>query len=531
MVASNQNPWHRRHDDPSRPKIPRPPIRFYPNTRPDLIDIVTLALQNYDAASQAPLPEIRGNGSHWALSDAAICQGFFVETQNPEINPPNFSPPRLNWWLGNVIPSCLTPQAMSWLQTLATSAGGFDPDSVPNDVLFQLAHVEAGMRIYELYSGLDIDERAPLALQTMGAAGGQTIVGAFSTGTHGGDVLFPPLADCVAAIHMITPAFGEPLITDTPLSERIPYAAEFWIERGDSDVPPLVDEGLLQAIYPKLPEQDGPITVLRDNDLFDAVLVSAGRMGLIYSVVLRVGWQYSLEQVTTKDTWSNVKGWINNPASHNFPQRGTSANPFPADQRFVQVVVNPNAQPHNSGEHTCYVTYHNKMLLGETPLGRNEKRGARIPGTDPPEFQNAGTTVPYGQSGGLFSLPCSSSSPLKTFVGNLATASLEAAAAAAASAVFLAAEGDEVAAAAATQTSVTAGLLAAALGTVSGLIQSGPLGDAVGSICNWCAQHNKFEIVREIEELVLSNQMSLRTIVTNSYAILDAHITRTRVAT
>jgi hypothetical protein len=55
------------------------------------------------------------------------------------------------------------------------------------------------------------------------------------------------------------------------------------------------------------------------------------------------------------------------------------------------------------------------------------------------------------------------------------------------------------------------------------LIQSGPLGDAVGSICNWCAQNNQFEIVREIEEYVLSTQQKLEDITAISYAILDTH--------
>jgi hypothetical protein len=379
------------------------------------------------------------------------------------------------------------------------------------------------MRIYELYSSLDIDERSPLALQTMGAAGGQTIVGAFSTGTHGGDVLFPPLADYVVAIHMIALAFAAPLLRDTPLSERTPYAAEFWIERGDDpDVPPLVDEGLLQAVYPQLPEAAAPITVLRDNDLFDAVRVSAGRMGLIYSVVLRVGWQYCLEQVRTKDTWSNVKTWINEPANQNFPQP-TPSNPLPVDHRFVQVVVNPNAQPLHSGEHTCYVTYHNKKAVGQSPRGRYERRGPRLQNTNPPEFQNAGTTAPIDQPAGLFTLPCSSSSPLKTFVGTLATASLGAAAAAIGAAALSTDEGNFVEASADILAAATATTAAVALGTASALIQSGPLGDAVGSICNWCAQNNQFEIVREIEEYVLSTQQKLEDITAISYAILDTH--------
>ena len=77
-----------------------------------------------------------------------------------------------------------------------------------------LAVVEAGMRIYELYSYIDGDNEHPIgnsmatqvaqtitgtppprsyygpwALETMGGAGGQTIAGVVSTATHGGDVV------------------------------------------------------------------------------------------------------------------------------------------------------------------------------------------------------------------------------------------------------------------------------------------------------------------------------------------------------
>ena len=37
----------------------------------------------------------------------------------------------------------------------------------------------------------------------MGGSSGQTLAGAISTGTHGGDKFIAPLADSVVAIHLI----------------------------------------------------------------------------------------------------------------------------------------------------------------------------------------------------------------------------------------------------------------------------------------------------------------------------------------
>jgi hypothetical protein len=38
---------------------------------------------------------------------------------------------------------------------------------------------------------------------TMGGASGQTIAGAVGTGTHGGDIHIPPIADMIRAIHVV----------------------------------------------------------------------------------------------------------------------------------------------------------------------------------------------------------------------------------------------------------------------------------------------------------------------------------------
>lgn len=44
----------------------------------------------------------------------------------------------------------------------------------------------------------------PLALRTVGGANGQSLVGAFSTSTHGGDIHEARLPDQIRAMHMVT---------------------------------------------------------------------------------------------------------------------------------------------------------------------------------------------------------------------------------------------------------------------------------------------------------------------------------------
>ena len=53
-----------------------------------------------------------------------------------------------------------------------------------------------------------------------------------------------------------------------------------------------------------------PFTIVRDDDHFNAVLVSAGRFGIVYSVVLRVVRQYTLHYDRSQSTWQQIKGQI-----------------------------------------------------------------------------------------------------------------------------------------------------------------------------------------------------------------------------
>jgi hypothetical protein len=234
------------------------------------------------------------------------------------------------------------------LQTLLPSLLADDLD--PAGFFF----VEAGMTINFLNTLLD-EQNPRRALRTMGGSSGQTIAGAFSTGTHGGDFDRPPLADAVRAIYLVGAG-----------------GVHHWIEPAN----PITDPAKLRRTFPCLAD-----SIHYDDDMFRSVLVSMGAMGVIYAVILEVVPQYSLLQWNKWSTWETFKAEASpNSFAGLFDGTWTGmrdflrANPSTGNplNRFAQVVVNPIRE--EDGSHRCYVS--NRV---ELPL--QERRGV-IPLTD-----------------------------------------------------------------------------------------------------------------------------------------------------
>lgn len=496
MVQFDNASWRRKHDgiDPNPARVPTPRRRYYPQTRQDVLDIVRDAEQM--------TTQVRACGSHWALSDAAVTDQFIVETQDPDGHPaPQLH--GLNRTVYDVVgfPGCLSQAAIDFFDRQIVPR--FDPSDPlinpfsPAPPPFYLYHVEAGTRIYELYCRLDEGDdgkhgslaekfqkyRGPWAMATLGGAGGQTIVGAISTGTHGGDVRLAPIADAVHAIHLIGPR-----------------QKEYWIERMlvDGNTPfPITDDNALGRQY-------AGIEISRDEDFFHAVLMSCGRMGIIYSIVLKVVRQYALHEVGgAKDTWTNVKQWITNPFDAHF------------SNRFLQAVVNPNAQPGNTSEHSCYTTVRNAEPLirampsvSNPPAGRVERCGA-----------NAGNSAPLGQSNDLSTTIClhASAQDVHNALDNLISDAEIARDAALAAAIF-------------TPPPLQNYLLALAAvlqlyidGLEEFLQFDGTIGDFVASVLDWAAENRHDDVVRTINEFFLEFGNQPSDVHAISYAVMDTH--------
>ncbi len=159
------------------------------------------------------------------------------------------------------------------------------------------------------------------ALPTLGGSGGQSIAGVLATGSHGGDVERSPLADWVQAIHLIGPG-----------------GQEWWIER---------TEGLTTGSEAEVQEQLSNIAktsaelckdiiVRKNDDVFRSVLVSVGRMGVVYSLVIKTVPAFLLREERHEEVWESFK---KNMAAAALP--GYLAPSYYDRKFFVQVLISP----------------------------------------------------------------------------------------------------------------------------------------------------------------------------------------------
>jgi FAD/FMN-containing dehydrogenase len=237
----------------------------------DLVAIVRLA--------EARAKKVHAQGSTYSFSDCAMTTDYMVDTR--ALRKP--------------------------VQTVQQALVGATPPTV--------YHVEAGITIRELYQNLDA---LGLALETMGGSSGQSIAGAISTGTHGGDYQMSPLADKVLAIHLV--AAG---------------GTQYWIEPSTDRI---TDATLLQQrVVPNIALNN----IIYDDATFNACLVSLGCMGIIYAVVLRVRSKYDLVEATVVSTWNDFVSAAKTLLSD-------------SSKRFLQVAIAPYRD--SSSTNYCQIT-------------------------------------------------------------------------------------------------------------------------------------------------------------------------------
>jgi hypothetical protein len=204
---------------------------FQPASLSDIVDII----QDAQARNQ----HVRVVGSGWAFEDCAYSPDVMVCMDS----------------LHSVLSYVTDPDAGALLQP-----------GLPNGR--SLVHVEGGMKIATLNAQL---AARGMAMPTLGGSNGQSIVGALSTSTHGGDFDEPPFCDLIHAMHVVSVG-----------------GQEYWIER--ETTPVTSNDGLARV----LPCPD--TLVVRDDEAFDAIVVGLGRFGIIYSVILEAVPSYSLAQ-------------------------------------------------------------------------------------------------------------------------------------------------------------------------------------------------------------------------------------------
>ncbi len=188
-----------------------------------------------------------------------------------------------------------------------------------------LIHVEAGIKIHALNCALDGRGKA---MATLGGSNGQSLGGVLGTATHGSDIDLAPIADQVRAIHLVGPG-----------------GLEWWIEPAAGAGNITLRSRLEDARNRNLLCAD--IRIEYDTELFNAVLVSAGRMGVIYSAVVEVVNAFNLIETRTRTNWNAARARIQSEIIDGGPSPG-------GRPRFVEVVVSPYAG--GDGQRTAVIS-------------------------------------------------------------------------------------------------------------------------------------------------------------------------------
>lgn len=327
----------------------------------------TLAQLRSDVLNaEAQCLPIHAVGSAWAFSAPAYSPGVVVDTQH------------LNFFPASLQGAINSPERGA--QVLVAAA--------------------AGIRVVDLYGalsgmpradsgplpGVPMRDRGPgvppallrdsgghprtLTPRTLGGAGGQSIAGAISTGTHGGDVARGPIGDFVRAIVMVG-SQGQVRLIQRP---------------GSAGAPPVVDFARLSAALRTELPAGASIVELADDDVFDAALVSVGRFGVVYAYVLEVEDDTNsvLVEHRTESTWATVRSMIAGPGFLGAERSG---------DEFLQVLINPF--PQSGGTRRCWITRRKQM-----PRASVGNAGARfgLPGvaSTPLSAERSGGGGPLG---------------------------------------------------------------------------------------------------------------------------------------
>lgn len=184
--------------------------------------------------------QLRALGNGWSFSEVAVCEGGLVDTKAL----------RLSFNLKN---SFVAP---AYLQSGKSA----------NDLFF----VECGMSILDIDEKLEQDSNPKRSLKASGASNGQTIAGCSSTGTHGSAFNVGAVHDSIVGLHIV-----------------VGPDRHVWLEKKSN---PIASDDFIEWLGAE------PI---RDDDMFNAAVVSFGSFGFIHGVVIETEPVFLLEQYRT----------------------------------------------------------------------------------------------------------------------------------------------------------------------------------------------------------------------------------------
>jgi hypothetical protein len=158
--------WSRKVDGDMHvpPDEYQPAKRWYPGT----LDELLWCVQNRHD-KDGPVAEAHATASHWALSYASVTPGQMFETATPvHEGDGNQLAARLNNVLYDAFPECLTEQARGFFERIQ-HVHAFNPKMPVDETQNYLLHVEAGIRLHELYAYISTPSSVRRALAPGGA--------------------------------------------------------------------------------------------------------------------------------------------------------------------------------------------------------------------------------------------------------------------------------------------------------------------------------------------------------------------------
>lgn len=265
---------------------------------------------------------VRAVGSGHSWSDVALTDGFLVRPTGLN-RPLDLEADLLRPGLAGVRAASAD---LAGMRDAHTRPGDTHPAGAQDDG-GALVRVQAGMTIAELNAHL---QGLKLALPNMGGFDGQTVAGVISTATHGSGIGFGPLSDMVRSLDIVG-AGGK----------------VYRIEPSDGPSDP-------EAYRARYPDHQ----LRQDDRWFNAAVVGMGCMGLIHSVILKVGPLFYLREVRTMSTWSRVREEL-------------ELGEVLARNAHYELIFSP--YPNGDGEIECLVTTRNPIAPSE--YRRDHRRG------------------------------------------------------------------------------------------------------------------------------------------------------------
>lgn len=180
---------------------------------------------------------LRAVGANWSLSPVAMCSGGMLQTKELDL-------------IFDIKASHITPEY--------TARGRTHAD---------LKFIECGTQIARINKALEIDSYPARSIIASGGSNGQSIAGATATGTHGAALYTGAVHDAIAGIHLVT---GR---------DR-----HVWIERASA---PVASDAFISWL--------GAVPI-RNDDLFNAAVVSFGSFGFIHGIMLETSPLFLLKE-------------------------------------------------------------------------------------------------------------------------------------------------------------------------------------------------------------------------------------------